>query len=132
MWLAGSSWASLRVKDDKNDDNDNKNSNDKNYGKEDENDDNKNDENYEDKDDGKDDEHDDDGSLDQLHHMKEVSRGSAKAIECILSYILMTIWWYFCVFIICYFHEIKLTPQQELVEAKRLDTERVRSRPRPV
>ena len=40
--------------------------------------------------------HDDDGwgdddSLDQLHHMKEVSRGSAKAIECILSYILMTI-----------------------------------------
>ena len=65
--------------------------------------------------------------------MKEVSRGSAKAIECILSYILMTIWWSFCVFIIfCYFHEIKLTPQQELVEAKRLDTERVRSRPRPV
>ena len=91
MWLAVSSWASLRVKDDKNDDNDNKNSNDKNYGKEDENDDNKNDENYEDKDDGKDDEHDDDGSLDQLHHMKEVSRGSAKTGEYILVGIFITI-----------------------------------------
>ena len=117
MWLAVSSWASLRVKDDKNDDNDNKNSNDKNYGKEDENDDNKNDENYEDKDDGKDDEHDDDGSLDQLHHMKEVSRGSAKTGEYILVGIFITI-------IVILLINITITISQKEVAPK--DTQKIK------